>query len=175
MVQEEGRLYNSGGGDLGSGGGEASESSVSSSGGVGEQGRDGRGISLGEGDLSAPDGDMGREQPVTGGGEIGRKRQASSGLMMAAAAAVAVLERSCSKPQDGGGKFTTEFRLGGMSKLRMRAISDSGVGDSGRSEPPSTLMDAAAAGRLGPLEGGGDAQRKGSGEVGRDMDDLINS
>jgi hypothetical protein len=174
MVQEEGRLYNSGGGDLGNGGGEASESSVSSSGGVGEQGRDGRGISPGEGDLSAPDGDMGREQPVTGGGDIGRKRQASSGLMMAAAVVVAVLERSCSKLQ-GGGKFTTEFRLGGMSKLRMRAISDSGVGESGRSEPPSTLIDAAAAARLGPLEGGGDAQRKGSGEVGRDMDDLIAS
>jgi hypothetical protein len=171
MVQEEGRLYNSGGGDLGSGGGEASESSVSSSGGVGEQGRDGRGISPGEGDLSAPDGDMGREQPVTGGGEMGRKRQASSGLMLAAAV-VAVLERSCSKPQ-GGGKFTTEFRLGGTSKLRMRAISDSGVGDSGRSEPPSPLMDAAAADLLGPLEGGGEAQRKGSGEVGRDRDDLI--
>jgi hypothetical protein len=172
MVQEEGRLYNSGGGDLGSGGGEASESSVSSSGGVGEQGRDGRGTSPGEGDLSLPDGDMGREQPVTGGGEMGRKRQASSGLMMAAAA-VAVLARSWSKPQ-GGGKFTTEFRLGGMSKLRMRTISDSGVGDNGRSEPPSTLMDAAdAATRLGPLEGGGDAQRNGSGEVGRDTDDLI--
>jgi hypothetical protein len=169
MVQEEGRLYNSGGGDLGSGGGEASESSVSSSGGVGEQGRDGRGIRPGEGDLSAPDGDMGREQPVTGGGEMGRKRQASSGLIVAA---VAVLERSCSKPQGGGGKFTTEFRLGGMSKLRMRAISDSGVGDSGRSEPPSALMDAA---RLGPLDGGGDAQRNGSGEVGRDRDDLIGS
>ncbi len=172
VVQEEGRLYNSGGGDLGSGGGEASESSVSSSGGVGEQGRDGRGICRGEGDLSAPDGDMGREQPVTGGGEMGRKRQASSGLI---AAVEAVLERSCSKPQGGGGKFTTEFRLGGMSKLRMRAISDSGVGDSGRSEPPSTLIDAAAAVRLGPLEGGGDAQRKGSGEVGRDIDDLIAS
>jgi hypothetical protein len=172
MVQEEGRLYNSGGGDLGSGGGEASESSVSSSGGVGEQGRDGRGIRPGEGDLSAPDGDMGREQPVTGGGEMGRKRQASSGLMTATAV-VAVLTRSCSKPQGGGGKFTTEFRLGGMSKLRMRAISDSGVGDSGRSDPPSMLMDAAAVARLGQLDGGGDAQRKGSGEVGRDTDDLI--
>ena len=86
MVQEEGRLYNRGGGDFGKGGGEASESSVSSSGGVGEQGRAGLSRRAGDGDPLSPEGDMGREQPVTGGGEIGRKRQASSVLDVAAAA-----------------------------------------------------------------------------------------
>jgi len=63
--------------------------------------------------------------------------------------------------------------LGGISKLRMRATSDSGVGDSGRSKPPSALIVAAALLEL--LDGGGDTQRNGSGEVGRDMDDLIGS
>ena len=69
---------------------------------------------------------------------------------------------SLSKPL--GGKFTTEFRLGGASKLRMRATSDSGVGNS--SHTPSRLV-------LWPTLygcGGGDRQRFGSGEVGREAD-----
>jgi hypothetical protein len=52
--------------------------------------------------------------------------------------------------------------LGGMSKLRMRATSDSGVGDSGRSNTLSVLI------LRPPLDGGGDRQRNGSGEVGRE-------
>ena len=85
MVQdgtEEGRCCcsgHSGGIDLGSGGGEASESSVQgSSGGVGEKGRQGIGPP-GEGDLS-PHGESGREHGTAGGGEMGRNRRVSSAL-----------------------------------------------------------------------------------------------